>query len=460
VQEYKKILDSRRNLILSVLVAALSCSTIALAETGVEEIAFDIGEVMHTFEGFGTHIWADMRHGAAELETLNIKYVRITKDWTSWDDMKQFRALTDRLGIKWLYVLWHAPAELTENGMLVDPDGFAEHWRDLVADLDRHGVRPHYVDLMNEPDSGGGWGTGIAPATYNRLVKRVRSELDDAGFEDVGIVGPGVTHLDWDKHNTQWFSALDEEAVADLVAFSTHSWDDGDLGHGGASHLETAWPDFRDSADLKDPGKPKWITEYATKETVFHGVRYPHPDKTGGYSAAFSGPYAVRVFENTLAHLNNGANILFYWCAEDKGKAWGYVDSKGFRKPIYYTLKALYPKIPLGARVVKPPEQKDAAVYAGAFLKGTRLVVGLANDGTVAQRRRLRLENAHEGFSIVESVAYEVQSAGDPSTESPGVGRVVDKNLAFVSDGAGEFYVDVTLPADSTLTLVCDAGEQ
>ena len=61
--------------------------------------------------------------------------------------------------------------------MLEDARGFAKWWVEQVGALARDGMTPHYIELMNEPDSMGHWSTGIAPATYNSVVKGFRDAL-------------------------------------------------------------------------------------------------------------------------------------------------------------------------------------------------------------------------------------------------------------------------------------------
>jgi hypothetical protein len=428
--------------------------------TNGADVIFGINNTLHTFEGFGTQIWANQSHGIAEFGNLNIKYIRITKDGSSWTQMSTLRSTTDALGIEWLYNIWSAPAyDTNSDGMLDDVSGFAIYWKDLVNTLDYYGVRPHYIDLMNEPDSGGGWSTGISPTNYNAAVKQVRIELDNAGFTDVGIAGPGVTHLDWNSHNSQWIGALDSTAVSNLAVWASHSWDDGDTcrsdGYsdnysGGENCIEAHWPDYGDSADAKDPGKSKWITEYATKEYRFHGLTYPRPDDTGGYSAAFSMAYAVRVYENTLALLNNGASVLLYWSAQDGGKSWGYVDASGNKKCVYYTLSTLFPEIPVGASVINITQQ-DSTIYAGAYIYNDRLVIGLVNDSTTERSTTVRIQGA-PGINIVQAPACIIDHVGDPVTEDPDTAQIVYRSLTVNPDNS----IDVTLPGDSTLTIVCD----
>jgi len=176
-------------------------------------LPFDLSDTRQEFQGFGVHTWATM-------------------DWGSWDDMRRLRAETDQLGIKWLYNLWSAPRGVTERGLLTDIPGFAAHWRWLVETLDSEGTRPHLIDLMNEPDSYGGWSTGIEPAEYTALVKATRAELDAAGFEDVGIAGPGLTHLNWNEGNARWFG---RRGFSSHRATGAHWWP-------STCRCTSAWP--------------------------------------------------------------------------------------------------------------------------------------------------------------------------------------------------------------------------
>jgi hypothetical protein len=313
---------------------------------------------------------------------------------------------------------------------------------------------------MNEPDSGGGWSTGIAPDDYCALVKQVRLLLDEAGFPEVGIVGPGLTNMDWGRRNSRYFGALDDDAVASLAAFASHAWDDGSICHGGAACVERTWPDFGDSANAKDPVKPEWVTEYATKETTFHGLTYPHADRTGGYATAHTMAYAARVYENTLAHLHAGANVVYYWCAQDGGKAWGYVDRQGNKKPIYYSLMSLYPKIPVGARVVAPPDQTLSPLYAGVFVDGDSVVACVANDTTAEHSAMIRLQNTPGDLQVEEAVACVLAREGDRATEMPDAARLVDRQVELARDGDGTCSFEVILPADSTLTVVLKAASR
>lgn len=445
-----------RNRVLSVSIALLFFTAPNLAaattETAANTLVYDLSRTNQSIDGFGTQIWAGQEAGIAELESLNLKYIRITKDHSSWDQLQTLRKETDRLGIRWIYNLWSAPTEFRDGKMLGDVSGFSNHWKNLVVELENHGVRPHYIDLMNEPDSKGEWSTGITPNDLNQLIKETRSRLDDAGYCDIGIVGPGLSSFAW-SDTPEYMKAFDEEGMNALVAWANHTWDDGTSCHGGASCLEPLWRNYGEVASRKSPEKPIWITEYATKEFTFHGVDYPNPDETETYSSAHTMAYAVRVFENTVALLNLGANTLVYWSAQDSGKSWGYVDLHGKKKPVYWTLKSLYSKLPPGTRVVQPPDHSESGVYSGVFLHDDRVVVAISNDSAREQTVTIQLGNSAKSYQVLSAASCVIDQLGDRTAEETDVAKLVARKVKLISEPSGISKFTVTLPADSTLTV-------
>jgi hypothetical protein len=264
--------------------------------------------------------------------------------------------------------------------------------------------------------------------------------------------------------------ALDPSAVSALGAWSTHSWDDGALCRGGSSCIEKQWADFGTASKSHDEAKPVFITEYASKEANFHGVQYPQPEKRtrfdvgdeyGYYSATNTMPFAVRLYENTLALLNKGANVSFVWQLVDEEvelvrdrKSWGLVDLKGNAKPAFGALKTLCSRIPVGARVVAPPDQTEQNMYSATFVHRGRVVVAVANDTGTEQTSRFRLNRAGTGLSLVEATAYRLDHRGNPDKGEPDRGRAVMQQLDLRTNGKGDYTFDATLPADSTLTVV------
>jgi len=453
-------------------------------------VSFDVNDTAQPFEGFGAQIWG---YGPDEnfpnlavyreqaLEELNIKYVRIENyaESATWTDMQNTRAMTEALGIRWVYMIWVAPWFVMDgNGRLRDDriDDFANWWAGHVDELYDYGIEVEFIELMNEPDSGGQWSTGITPAQYNTLVQLTRAALDahdgSGGTNDltnVGIVGPGLASMD---SSASYIYALDSDGVAAMGVWSTHSW--GSVDSCGGRCIPYHWPNFGDPADGQNPALSKFVTEYATHETTFHGVTYPHCDHYGEwdesnvfpyYSVSNTMPYAVRVYENTLGLLNSGANVPFIWQAIDeptevnppgysgsKRKSWGLLDLWGNPKPAYDALKTLYPEIPVGASVVQASAQ-DSTLYSGALIKDGRLVVGMANGSTLECSAAVQISSA-VNLEIVEAVAFVIDHVGGPEIGDPDTGQTIYRELTVNPDHS----IDVVLPGDSTLTIICDVA--
>lgn len=411
------------------------------------ELIVDVQARLHTFEGFGAQGWDASADTGLVYSELGLRYARVSSTAAA--------VFAAGMGLEIVYVRWSAPLEYMDENreLLADHvDAYATLWGDSVAALAAGGLLPAYIELSNEPD--GHWNTYISPSNYNALVKLTRDELDNRGLPGVGIVGPALTYLDWEHHNATWMGALDADGVASLASWGVHSWDDGSLCYDGASCIETNWPDFGQSAGARNPLITKFVLEFATKENEFHGVVYPHPDEARDYNATNSMPYAARVYENALALLNNGARAVFVWQATDQSwetKGWGLVDLAGTPKPVYHALRTLCPLIPVGADVIDLGSQSGNVIYTGAFVRGDRLVIGLANDSAGLWQKRLRVAGA-TGVEVVEASACRIDHHGNPAIEDPDTAQVVPVSITVESGNR----LNVALPADSTLTIVCD----
>lgn len=428
------------------------------------EIRFDLARLAQRVGGFGVHhLSAGQWASAAEFANLNITHVRFSQDWSSWEDLATLRRQSGAQGIKWLLVKWAPPPEMMgEDKALKDIAGYARLWVDTVREFDRHGCRPEYLDLVNEPDY-----FGIPPAPYNELVKAVRRSLDAAGFRDVGIAGPGVTHVG-EANARRYVDALDDEAVRSLAVWATHGWEDVSV-----DTTDRRSAAFAAACRARDPEKPVWYSEYATWSRAFHGVRYPDSDtESRNYCGSFTMPYAVRVYENTLALFNHGVAVPFYWCSEDgldDRKQWGFIGPRGEKKPVYHALRALYGEVRPGSRVVAPPPDLGSlTLYAGAFLddgepRKPRVVVALANSSAETRQAVVRLANAPAGLKCVRADRVVIERWGDRDKGIPDVART-DHDPVPVRRSGGRCELRVTLPRDSALTVILegvgDGGER
>ena len=461
-------------LTLSAVLGAVAGATVLYDDASADLVqrpvyAFDLARPLAAeFEGFGVNAWASMAEGLKYLRPLGLRWVRTTQDGDSAQQLQAMHALTQSLGIRQVYLLWSAPERFTAGGMLVDVAGFAAYWVGEVARLDSLGVRPDAIDLMNEPDSGGAWSTGIAPGNYSALVALTRALLDAAGYPSVAIFGPGLVVL---SSEPQWVGALSAAAAAALGRFVSHAYDDGP-GLPGAATMAAHFPAFASAVRAVAPPAaapaPLLVTEYATHNPSYLGYTYPNPDSTpaGAYSLADSLPYAVRVAENTLALLNSGASGLLYWCAQDMGgKSWGYVSQAGRLKPVYWALLNLYPRLALGGRMLQPPamaQHSDVTVGVYAQPRSSRgsagsaaLLLALSNAGAIEESVTLQLAGCSPGaLRVLNATACVGVSLGNPSKGEYDQAALVDA-AGQVSTGSeqGVCTVTLTLPALSTLAV-------
>ena len=431
---------------------------------------FDLTTSSHAITGFGAQIWGyDSNPEALDylFGELGLTLVRIENYWetATWDQMAATKAITDAHGAEWIAMVWAAPGAYTNGAsMLQDPEGFAAWWAGHVAEYDDRGLRPAYVELMNEPDSGGEWSTGMTPDSYDALMAAARLALDDAGFADVGIVGPGAAALDWGHGNRDLVLGLSGDGVGAHAGWSTHTWDDGSTCFGGASCLIEAWPDFLDAATSRDPSLPVFVTEYASKETTFHGVTWPAADTSGLFNVTHASSYAVRVYENTLAHLMAGAHAPVLWQGMDeptevheKDKGWGLLDLDGRPKPVFEALRTLLPQLPPGTLVVEPADLVGHSLVAATFVDGERVILAIANDGADDRTATVQLHGL-EAMEVLGAQAYELAEAGDPGLEIPDVGQVVERPVDLTLVDVCAWSLEAEIPADSTLTVVLSGG--
>ncbi len=441
---------------------------------------FDVSATGQTVMGFGAQIWSGDTNVNSLLSNLNCKYVRmeIGPNWASVtqppptdssrasfdayfannigsgrvSNLSASWAMTDNLGIEVIANQFHAPSAWLDGGnQLLSAyfQDFALLWGATVAFLDSHGMRPDYVDLLNEPE--GNWNVYVPPAAYNSVVKLVRTELDGRGFADVGIMGPGLAYLDHNNGGQTWVNALDGDGVASLAAWSTHAWDESFDTDCGPEFLENRWVDFGNAIANKDPQGvlPVFVTEYMTGATTFNGVSYPSPGSASSGTASETNVFAVRVFQNTLTLLNCGANALVLWEAADQywnSNSWGLLRSAAVGntpRPAYFALSSLLPVIPDNAQVIEK-NWTDNEVIAAAFVQGNTLVAAFANGTTGVRQRVAQLMNIN-GAQVIQAWAFEN-------------GSVVDRTSAVVWNQELR-QASVSLAAESTLTVVFSINE-
>jgi len=431
------------------------------------DISFNAADSSSELMGFGAQIWSGDTRIESILTPLNLKYVRMKfgGSWAPPTDATQAQmdayvasqydgnasirttyAMLNRLGIKVIANQFEGPPAWLGSGHRLNSanfDDMARLWGSIAYYMQDHNMPISYIEMFNEPE--GDWNVYVPGADYNNVAILLRAELDSRGLTNVKICGPGLAIL---GNAPNWFNALDSTGVASLGAWSTHAWDEG-WGHTDAlpSYLDSRYKIYFDPYVLaKDPNrtKPVIITEYATGVLTYNGVTFTSDE------AYDSNQFAERAFENTLTLINNGANILAYWQAADLD--WMTQGTSGFMRkqsngstlrPVYYAMTTLMPLIPDGASVLTKT-WNDANISAAGFIGTDRFVAAFANSTAATVSKKIKVMGV-TSFSIIEAKAFIN-------------GSVVDKLADLHFDYATSTF-DITLPRESTLTVVASVNE-
>ncbi len=431
------------------------------------DIQFDINDVSHPFAGFGAQVWPGDMRVESLFEGLNMHYMRLCpggcsnpptdatqmqmntyidseyNGTTRGNSIVASLQMAERLDVQVILNMFGGPAVwLDANNRLKAEnfDDFVRLWASQVDFFKSRGLRVHYIELANEPE--GNWNIYIPGTDYNAVVKLLRQELDNRGFTDVGIIGPGLAYL---YHGPAWIDALDNDGRAALAGWSTHAWDEG-WGHTDASpsFLGQRWQDYFGAAvDSADPthSKPVIVTEYATGVRTYNGVTY-------GDDFTETSQFAQRCYENSLTLVNNGANVLCYWEAANQSwqtspPLYGFLRTDSSLRTVYLTLSTLAPHIPDGAMVIRKTWD-DPLISAAGFIGDNQLVLAFANSTADTVNRTVGLAGI-TSFALAEAQAFES-------------GTVVDifSQVSFDYDSGS---LNIVLVPESTLTVVAVVNE-
>ncbi len=392
---------------------------------GEADLVFDAGATGQAVLGFGAQVWPGDTAWEAPLAALGARFARMALNpgfgslesappegasaaemdaWVSEHLEDAYPTLLSTYQETWFTLeeqnittvmhLWEAPPAWESDGVLDSArvDDFAQLWASVLVALDAEGVRPRWVELVNEPD--GTWNTCIWPDDYRALVIATRAALDARGLEDVGILGPGravIAGWTGTPEADDWVAALGEEGAAALDGFSTHTWDDYAEDGEGLDFVEARWQAWRETMDAVDPDKPVFVTELGSKDMVFDGIPYLLADTgTCGNAAATDG-YALRVLGHALIAARHGVVALSSWQAADQSwecSRWGLVDQEGQPRRAHEALTLLWSRAPEDA-VTLAPAGDDGGMVALGLLGADRLVVALVNDTGEAITRSL-----------------------------------------------------------------------
>jgi hypothetical protein len=430
------------------------------------DIEFDVNDVSHQFAGFGAQIWPGDTRVESLIASLNMEYVRMKfgGNWNPPTDATQAEMdayvasqYDSNTSIRNTYaiLMQHDVAVIgnyfegpsgwlgTNNTLKSENfDDFVRLWGSIAYYMQNNSMPIRYIEMFNEPE--GDWNIKVPGASYNTIVKLMRSELDSRGLTNVGIVGPGLAYL---YHGPDWISALDNDGKAALECWSTHAWDEG-WAHQDAlpSFLDQRWQDYFGAAvDSADPShsKPIIVTEYATGVRTYNGVTF-------GDEVTDTSQFAQRCYENTLTLVNNGANVLCYW--EAANQSWqngqnepmsGLMRTNSTLRPVYYAFSTLMPFIPDNAMVLRKT-WNDPNISTAGFAGDNQLVLAFANSTADTVTRTVGVTGV-SSFIITSARAFES-------------GAIVDK-LSQVSFDYDSNSMSISLAPESTLTIAAVVNE-
>jgi hypothetical protein len=435
----------------------------AIARVNAVDIEFNVADVSHPFAGFGAQVWSGDTRIESLITSLNLKYVRL-KFGGNWNpptdatqaEMDAYVALRydGNVGIRNTYailtahniavigIFFEGPSIwLGEDNLLHSEnfDDFVRLWVSIAYYMHMNNMPIRYIEMFNEPE--GNWNIRVPAASYNKVVKLMRAELDSRGLTEVEIIGPGLAYL---YHGSAWISALDADGKAALGAWSTHAWDEG-WGHKDAlpDFLDQRWQDYFGAAVRSADSahsKPIIVTEYATGVQAYNGVTY-------GNDYTETSQFAQRCYENSLTLVNNGANVLCYW--EAANQSWqsspmsGYLRTDSTRRPVYEAMMTLASHVPDNAMVLRKT-WNDPVISAAGFIGDNQLVLAFANSTANTVTRTVKVTGI-TSFLMTSAQAFES-------------GTVIDKSpsLSFDYDSGS---LEIVLPPESTLTVKASVNE-
>ncbi len=448
------------------------CAAAGTAAGATPDIVFDATQTSHQLMGLGAQVWEGDTRVESILTSLNMKYVRmkfggawspptgatqaqmdayVASQYDGDSSIRTTYAILNPLGIHVIANQFEGPAAWLDSSNHLKSANFADMarmWGSIAYYMQNNNMPISYIELFNEPE--GTWDIYVSGTDYNTIAKLLRAELDSRGLTSVKICGPGLAYL-YDAPS--WFNALDANGVASLGAWSTHAWDEG-WGNTAAlpSFLDSRYKTYFDPYVLaKDPSrsKPVIITEYATGVLTYNGVTFPAAG-SGTNTVADSNQFAERSYENTLTMLNDGANILSYWLAADEdwmtSGMYGLMRRQGLGstlRPVYYAMSTLMPLIPDGASVLTKT-WNDAQISAAGFIGTDKFVAAFANSTAATVSKTIEVMGV-TSFSIIEAKAFINGSVVD---------ELADLNFDYETS-----TFDITLPRESTLTVVASVNE-
>ncbi|MBT4713450.1 MAG: hypothetical protein HOB84_01610 [Candidatus Marinimicrobia bacterium] len=423
-------------------------------------VEFDLQNEVGPFNGLGANVPLSFYSRRMKvLQTFNelgIKYIRVKREDENWDDILALRASTSRLGIKWIYSLDAIPGEfLDDYGKLADVKGFAGWWAEEVDELLYQDVPADYIELLDTPDILRGDSLALTSDLFNELIHATRTELDLRDFQNVDIVGPGLSSPAFGGDLETWYMDLDQAGFDILPFWTVHSW--GNRLEGGM--VGNALGNFFEYLERIESRKPLLVNSFATSETKFNDIQYPDPNQydllgnlntfeTYYYSATFTLPYALRVYSNTLDLLKNKEVVPFLYQLYDapadvkyKKRSWGLLDLNGGEKPIFSLLSQLMKRVPKQSTIISTLDPTQDGLNAMTFKNSDEVLVTVINEGLEPKSIQVSLRGIGRKLEIKSAEIHFALNIFPPEQGKKDIIGTEEQELKLRSDGANDSYV-------------------
>ncbi len=290
-------------------------------------------------------------------------------DWKKYSRrLRKFHGALTRREIKVFWVMYQLPFNwlIGKQRNRLSPahhDDYLHMWLSQLSYYRSKGVVPYAIEMANEPD--GWWNGRMTAADYHRLATRFRALLDQHGFRDVKIGGPGLSSLNLYHDNGDWIADMPDDAFAALDFFTMHGWDEVLHPGAGLNFMRGQWVPFKQATLKRDPNRTRRVilTEFSSEVTHFGGKGRHSPRSRALYSAMESPAFALRVTANALMHLNHGVSVPMIWRLSDHVQdktTWGLIAAKPrrYKRPAFFHLEKMIAPLQPGARIHPGPNQR------------------------------------------------------------------------------------------------------
>ena len=385
-------------------------------------------QLSHTFSGFGLNIWALASRAEPLLDLadeLRVKFVRwkMLPDTTSADvpDDPSFATLVEWLerlvsaqgtdgergfalfrllgssGIGQIPAPWAVPGKWQVGGPRPPQDGkerliqdtrvddFGRLLAAMITVLERHDVRPYAVELLNEPPN------KLFANHYAGVLRSFRSSERANGLHSTSVGGAGAVFTWGNRPYLQEVAKQNEK----LDIISTHAYD------ALKTHQLASVTPLADAIPSEWKGRPIFVTEYGIDPQLW----YPQQS-----DAADTVPYAVRAAAQTLTLLGTGANVTFYWQAQDPPWAtppyWGLLSKEDKRRPAIDALRTIVRPLEVGDAIASS-ERRDPPLPVMLAARPGKLVLEIANPDPEPQEYQVTLRNCSAApIAIAKTTAW------------------------------------------------------